>query len=405
MKLAILTQYYPPEIGAPQRRLSSLARHFIHAGHSVQILTAMPNYPRGRVYDGYGGMVRAEEIGGARVLRTFVYPTQRTDFVHRLASYFSFVLSSAAVGTATLDRPDFLMVESPPLFLGLAGRWLAAIKRTRMIFNVSDLWPESAVRLGLVREGSMAHRLSDSLEGSCYRSAWMVTGQSREIVRSVADRFPKVRTYHLSNGVDCDAFGADRATDGARATLAADGRCVALYAGLHGIAQGLPQLLAAASALRDEGGPDLVFVGDGPVKASLVEEARERALDHVRFLDPLPADALPPLLASADILLVPLGLGIPGAVPSKLYEAMASGRPIVLVAGGEPANIVRSHQAGLVVEPDDIAGLASALRRLRDDAALRAELGANGRRAAESYFDRREIALRFIAELEEAARI
>ena len=402
MKLAILTQYYPPEIGAPQRRLSSLARHFIDAGHSVQVLTAMPNYPRGRIYDGYGGMVRVEQIGGARVLRTFVYPTQRTDFVHRLASYFSFVLSSAAVGTARLGRPDFLMVESPPLFLGLAGRWLARVKRTRMIFNVSDLWPESAVRLGLVREGSLAHRLSTGLEGACYRSAWMVTGQSREIIESVRDRFPRVRAYHLSNGVDCDAFGADRATDDARATLGADGSCVALYAGLHGIAQGLPQLLAAASMLREEGGPDLVFLGDGPVKERLVEDARERSLGNVRFLNPLPADALPPLLAAADILLVPLGLGIPGAVPSKLYEAMASGRPVVLVADGEPANIVRSNQAGLVVAPDDIAGLAAALRRLRDDPALRAELGANGRRAAERHFDRREIALRFMAELEKS---
>lgn len=404
MRLAILTQYYPPEIGAPQRRLSSLARHFIDAGHSVQVLTAMPNYPRGRVYDGYGGMVRVEEIGGARVVRTFVYPTQRTDFAHRLANYFSFVLSSAAIGTARLERPDFLMVESPPLFLGLAGIWLSRVKRTRMIFNVSDLWPESAVRLGLVREGSLVHRVSAGLESSCYRAAWMVTGQSREIIQSVEERFPRARTYHLSNGVDCDAFGADRATDAARATLGGNGRCLALYAGLHGIAQGLPQLLDAAGVLRGESGPDIVLLGDGPVKAKLVADAQARGLENVRFLDPRPADALPPLLAASDILLVPLGLGIPGAVPSKLYEAMASGRPIVLVAGGEPANIVRTHRAGLVVQPDDIAGLAEALRTLRDDPALRAELGANGRRAAERHFDRREIALQFMAHLEDARR-
>src|SRR5581483_5615465 len=109
---------------------------------------------------------------------------------------------------------------------------------------------------------------------------------------------------------------------------------------------------------------------------------------------------LPPLLAAADILVVPLGLGIPGAVPSKLYEAMATGRPVVLVATGEAATIVREHRAGLVVEPGDIAGLADALRTLRDDPALRAELGANGRRAALRHFDRAEIARRFIAMLE-----
>jgi glycosyltransferase involved in cell wall biosynthesis len=408
VRLAILTQYYPPEIGAPQRRLASLAGHFVRAGHEVSVLTAMPNYPLGRIHPDYGGLLRRETIDGVRVVRTFIYPTQRADYLHRLANYFSFVASSAAIGAALLERPDLLLVESPPLFLGLSGVLLARLKRTRLIFNVSDLWPETAVRLGVVREGSTIHRLSARLEGYCYRRAWLVTGQSREIVASITQRFPECRTYHLSNGVDCSAFGPDRATPEARATLCgpdapgpeAGERCVALYAGLHGIAQGLPQLLAAAQVLGRESGPDLVFIGDGPVKDGLVAEARARGLVRVRFLDVRPANALPPLLAAADILLVPLGLGIPGAVPSKLYEAMATGRPVVLVATGEAATIVREHRAGLVVEPGDIAGLADALRTLRDNPALRAELGANGRRAALRHFDRAEIARRFIAMLE-----
>lgn len=400
MKLAILTQYYPPEIGAPQRRLSSLAGHFVRAGHQVQILTAMPNYPLGRVYHGYGGMMRQAEVDGVRVTRTFIYPTQRTDFLHRLANYFSFVASSSAIGTILLDRPDFLMVESPPLFLGLAGAWLSVVKRTRMIFNVSDLWPETAVRLGVVRDGSAVHRVSNWLERRCYEAAWLVTGQSHEIIADIRARFPQCQTYHLSNGVDCAAFGAERATTDARATLGGEGRCVVLYAGLHGIAQGLDQVLNAAAAMRNEDGPDFVLLGDGPVKEQLVADARRRRLDRVRFLNARPADALPPLLAAADILVVPLGLGIPGAVPSKLYEAMASARPIVLVATGEPASIVRTHRAGLVVAPHDIEALTNALRRLRADPSLRIELGENGRRAAEGFFDRGQIARRFISHLE-----
>jgi glycosyltransferase involved in cell wall biosynthesis len=401
VKLTILTQYYPPEIGAPQRRLSSLARHFVDAGHQVHVLTAMPNYPLGRLHDGYGGIARREVVDGVQVLRAFIYPTQKTDYARRLANYSSFMFSSALIGAARLERPDFLLVESPPLFLGLSGVALSWIKGTRLIFNVSDLWPESAVRLGVVREGSGAHRMSAALEAYLYRRAWLISGQSREIVTSIAERHPDCRTYHLSNGVDCAGFGGDRATPEARATLGAsrDG-CVALYAGLHGIAQGLPQLLAAADSLRGERGPDLVFVGDGPVKAELMANARARGLHRVRFLDARPAAELPPLLAAADILVVPLGLGIPGAVPSKLYEAMASGRPVVLVATGEAAEIVREHRAGIVVEPGDIGGLAQALRTLRDFPELRAELGANGRRAVERHFDRGEIARRFITFLE-----
>lgn len=398
MKLAILTQYYPPEIGAPQRRLASLVHHAVRAGHDVQVLTAMPNYPMGRVHPGYEGCFRRETRDGATVLRTFIYPTQHTDFPRRLANYFSFVLSSAAIGMVELEPPDFLLVESPPLFLGLSGIWLSRLTRSRLIFNVSDLWPETAVALGVVRAGSTVHRVSESLERLCYRKAWLVTGQSREIVASIAERFPATRTYRLSNGVECDAFGARLATPEARASLGG-GACVALYAGLHGIAQGLPQLLDAAHAMRDESGPELVFLGDGPVKGELMRAARERQLARVRFLDARPADELPPLLASADILVVPLGVGIPGAVPSKLYEAMASGKPVVMIATGEPASIVMHHRVGLVVAPHDIEGLARALRALRDDPALRAELGANGRRAAERYFDRGAIARDFLSML------
>lgn len=406
MKLTILTQYYPPEIGAPQRRLSSLARHFVRAGHEVRVVTAMPNYPRGEIYAGYGGAARRETIDGVSVLRTWIVPTQRTTYAHRLANYFSFVGSSAAIGTALEPgRADYLLVESPPLFLGMSGTWLSRVQRARLIMNVSDLWPESAVRLGVVRDGSLVHRASARLERWCYRRAWMITGQSREIVADIEARMPGRRTYHLSNGVEVSEFGPEHADREARAALGStgDGTCLALYAGLHGIAQGLPQLLAAASMLQSEGAPmDMVFIGDGPVKRDLQREAAAKGLERVRFLDAKPPAALPPLLASADILLVPLGMPIRGAVPSKLYEAMASGRAVVLVATGEAAGIVREHDAGLVVEPGDVPGLAAALRTLRDDPARRRALGENGRRAAVRYFDRSGIAARFIDTLEAA---
>jgi glycosyltransferase involved in cell wall biosynthesis len=406
VKLTILTQYYPPEIGAPQRRLSSLARHFVHAGHEVRVLTAMPNYPRGAIYAGYGGAAHRETLDGVSVLRTWIVPTQRTDYAHRLANYFSFVASSGTVAAALEPgRADYLLVESPPLFLGMSGAWLSRVQRARLIVNVSDLWPESAVRLGVVREGSLVHRASASLERWCYRRAWMVTGQSREIVADIAGRMPACRTYHLSNGVEVGEFGPEHAAPEAREALTSNGEgsCLALYAGLHGIAQGLPQLLAAASMLQDDAvSMDMAFIGDGPVKQDLQREAAARGLERVHFLDSKPPSALPPLLASADILLVPLGMSIPGAVPSKLYEAMASGRPVVLVASGEAAAIVREHNAGLVVEPGDVAGLAAALRRLRDDPVLRRALGENGRRAAVEFFDRAGIAARFIAVLQAA---
>ena len=151
VKVAILTQYYPPEIGAAQVRLSALARGFVRRGHQVTVVTAMPNYPAGRLQPGYHGLWRREQQDGVSVIRSFVYPTQRTDFAHRLTNYFSFVFSSAVFGTFLLREADYLIVQSPPLFLGLTGIWLSRLKGTRMVFNVSDLWPESTVRLEIRR--------------------------------------------------------------------------------------------------------------------------------------------------------------------------------------------------------------------------------------------------------------
>jgi len=233
-----------------------------------------------------------------------------------------------------------------------------------------------------------------------------VSGQTKTIVQSVVERFPGCRTYHFSNGVNTRVFHPERRTAAARLTLEQDApdACVALYAGLHGLAQGLDQVLAAAETLRANTKLRLVLVGDGPAKAKLMQRARERGLSNVRFLDPLPSGQVPPLVAAADILVVPLATHIPGATPSKLYEAMASGRPVVLVAGGEPAAFVREHRVGIVVAPGDARGLVEALRTLSTDAALRQELGANGRRTAERLFDKLDIDNSFIEYLERHER-
>jgi glycosyltransferase involved in cell wall biosynthesis len=400
MHLAILTQYYPPEIGAPQARLSSLAEALVRRGHRVTVVTAMPNYPAGVIQKGYGGLFRREYRNGVRVLRTWLVPSRRSAMIPRLTCYFSFAASSALVSAALLPRPDYLMVESPPLFLGPTGLLLARLKGARLIFNVSDLWPESAVRLGVVRDGSLPHRLSAALESRCYRGAWLVTGQTRDIVDDIGTRFPATSTYHLPNGVDCRRFGPEHGDPATHRLVHFEGRCTALYAGLHGLAQGLDQVLDAAAVIPPEGGMEFVLVGDGPLRESLMRRARAEGISHVHFLESRPHAEVPGLLAAADILIVPLHESLTNAVPSKLYEALASGRPVVLIAGGDAARIVREAEAGVVVPHNDRAALAAALLRLAGDAALRARLGANGRRIATERFDRSHIAERFLALLQ-----
>lgn len=398
MHLAILTQYYPPEIGAPQRRLSELAQRIQARGHRVTVLTAMPNYPTGKIHRGYKGLLRWELLDKIEVVRTFIYPTQKASFLHRLTNYFSFVLSSLLLGTFALDKPDYLLVESPPLFLGISALWLSKIKGARLIFNVSDLWPESAARLGLLSKTSLAYRISQKLEALCYQRAWLITGQSHSILGDIQKRFPDRHTYHLSNGVDTAKFGKEQRTLEARSRLSDSEKLVVFYAGLHGLAQGLDQIIEAARALKTEPRIQFVLMGDGPEKNSLIEQAN--LLPNISFLDPRPGNEIPAFLASADIVLVPLKMYIPGAVPSKLYEAMASGRPVITVATGEPADIVEQHNTGIAVAPGDITSLVEAVKRLAVDADLRAELGLRGRSAAERYFNRDTIAAEFIQYLE-----
>jgi glycosyltransferase involved in cell wall biosynthesis len=367
----------------------------VSRGHQVYVLTAMPNYPLGRVYPGYSSLLRKELRDGVTVFRSYVYPSQSVRMVRRLASYFSFVGSSLIAGSLLLPRVDYVLTESPPLFLGITGYLLSRLKRARWIFNVSDLWPASAVKLGVVREGA-ALQAASVLEGFCYRKAWLVSGQSREILSDIKNRFPQVPTYHLPNGVDTRIFYPDQRTLETRRALADGKDCIAIYAGLHGIAQGLDQVLIAARQLEDLDGLRIVLVGEGPEKARLKDQAKALGLQNVRFLDPYPRAAMPTLLASADIALVPLKQRLPGAVPSKLYEGMGAGVPVILAADGEAAEIVRETQSGMVVPPGDGAALAAALRDLAKHPDKRLQLGAHGRQAAVARFDRQGTADAFI---------
>ena len=404
MKIAILTQYYPPEMGAPQGRLSELAKAITGLGHEVFVLTAMPSYPLGRTFDGYGGIMRRETRDGATVIRTWAYPTQSPSIVKRLASYFSFVVSSLCIGAFVLPRVDYLLTESPPVFLGLSGLLLSRLKGARWIFNVSDLWTETAVRIGVLAPDGWKRRWAHKLEKLCYRKSWLVTGQSKEIIQQIQREVPGVETFHLSNGVNTKMFHPAHRREEIRRELGFGDDCVALYAGLHGLAQGLMQVLDAAELLLGTPGLQIVFVGDGPDKAALVRSARERKLTNVRFLDPVPRERMPLINSAADIGLVPLKVELPGATPSKLYEYMGSGLPVVLAATGEPACIVADAQCGITVAPEDPVALADAIRRFTSDPDLRQAFAGAGRRAAERLYDREVISAKFVEHLVAAGR-
>ena len=401
MRILFLSQYFPPEVGAPQNRISDLALRLSASGHEVTILTAFPNYPAGRVAAAYRGKLQMTECWqGLKVVRTWIYATPWKRFIPRLWNYFSFVFSSMIFGTRRAGPQDAVIVESPPLFLGLSGVLISRVKRARLVFNVSDLWPESAVALGVIRNQVLI-RFARKVEDFIYRRSDMISGQTRGIVSNIEARFPDKPVHLLTNGVALEAFspGEDRAR--AKCNLGLEftlkDKFVVGYAGLHGLAQGLEVVLEAARMLADRGGIAFVFIGDGPEKPRLKAIAARQNLQNVFFCDSQPKAKIPVILSSFNLALIPLKrLSLfKGALPSKMFEAMAAALPMLVMVDGEARALVETAQAGLYVEPENPRALAEAIARLADDPTRCRQLGDNGRRFAIQYFDRAAIARSF----------
>lgn len=392
-RVLFLTQYFPPEIGAAQTRLFELGQELSSLGWEVEVLTALPNYPTGRVFNGYDLTSPVNEsIGQLSVVRVPLRPAQK-GFVDRLWCYFSFIRSALRWGPRLCAKPDVLFVESPPLFIGHAGVRLSRRWGVPMVFNVSDLWPESAKTMGIVKN-PLILAAAEALELSYYRRAALVTGTANGIIESVRRRCPSTPAEVITNGVDVMRFGPQFADEAARSLLGDPNRVTFTYAGVMGMAQGLDLVLDVAAAVRDMTQVQFALVGEGAERESLQRRIKSDALHNVQLLSPQPKERIPALLAVSSVAFHVLKFSILGAVPSKIYEAMASGLPILFAGGGEGARRVQKAGAGLVVPYGDVRGLEKAVRRLAADAALRQELGSAGRQAAEQLYSRKAIARR-----------
>jgi glycosyltransferase involved in cell wall biosynthesis len=375
VRFCLLTQYFWPEGGAPPGRLYELCLRLRKHGFLVTVVTCLPNYPQGRIYEGYRGKLRMTEYSeGIRIIRTACYPTQSPRFVKRMTSYLSFALSAAVLGIRGLGKQDVLMVESPPLFLGPTALWLGWLSGAKVVFNVSDVWPLSVIRAGYVAGDSLAAGMSFRLERYLYEHVAMVTGTSPGLIGEIRSRFPHVRSEVITNGVDTRRFGPSRADPAVRREMSIpDGAFTVGYCGLHGLLQGLDVVIEAAGHLRDEPNVRFVLVGDGPMKADLVAAAEREGLENVIFVPIQPRSRMPTIVASMDAALVCLGKDLP-TVPVKIYEAMASGVPTVAVTGGELQEFVEREGIALRVPVGDGKALAEAVRQLYRKPSLRRQL-------------------------------
>jgi glycosyltransferase involved in cell wall biosynthesis len=398
MRLFFVTPYFPPEVGAPQTRIHELGVRLARMGHDVRVLTTFPSYPSGVVPPEWRGKLFCRHSSdGLTIYRVWSYAAANRGFLKRIAAHLSFAVF-ASVASLVLSRPDALIVESPPLFDGFIGVTANVLRRIPYLFMVSDLWPESAVQMGALRNRFLI-RASKSIELLFYRRSAAVLALTAGIRNGIiADRIHPDKVLLFRNSVDCDFFRPGLATCGLRAEMGVkDSDFLVVYAGTLGMAHNLSTALQAAALLQAEGATNVRFVlaGDGADCARLKAQAQELALDNVSFLAPMKKAQVPQLLNAADCVLVPLrNLEIfRGALPTKMFEAMACAKPVLLSVRGEAEEIIEAAAAGYCIDPESPAALRDAVLALRQNPPKARAMGENGRKYVENHF-RREMRAR-----------
>jgi glycosyltransferase involved in cell wall biosynthesis len=350
-----LTQYFSPEIGAPQNRLYELATGLKKRGWEVAVVTAMPNYPKGKIFDAYRGRFKCnEEKDGLKIRRYWLYPSNSRKTIPRILSMLSFSFTSLfSWHLIRKGKYNYIMVESPPLTLGLTGMILSKISGAKLIFNVSDLWPLSARELGYLSDGFIYRQL-EKTERFIYKKASLCTGQSQEIVDYVSSHGAR-RTFLFRNGVDPERFstvpGADK---GNTITL--------VYTGLIGIAQGIPEICKNINFKSL--GTEFHIYGDGSEKEKLISYLKSNPDRGIYYEGTVSRDQIPDVLAGYTLTLIALTEDIYGAVPSKIYESMAAGLPIIFSGGGEGKKIIEEYNLGWTTPAGDYQALEEVISKV-----------------------------------------
>jgi glycosyltransferase involved in cell wall biosynthesis len=392
MRILYLSQYFPPEVGATQTRAYEMAQGLIQAGHQVTMLAEVPNHPSGIIPPEYRGkLYERANLEGIEVIRLWVKTSPVKSFISRMAFYLSYMIMAALAGLfLTTGKYDLIYATSPPLFVGGAALILSYLRRLPLIFEVRDLWPESAIALGELRN-PLAIRWATRLEEACYRRATKIVVTTQEMVDYLVKRGLKPGLIHIiRNGANLDLFQFDAlARQNLREQLKVVDKFVVIYAGLLGIAQGLEATLQAAKQLETVKNVHFIYIGDGPMRAELHQQSQALGLTNTTFIAAQPRETIPGYLSASDVVLIPLTKKrLIGALPSKMFDAMACQRPVLLSAQGEACDIVRRNEAGLILPPEDPTALAQAIIQLQQQPELCLRFGQNGRAAVIANYSR-----------------
>ena len=408
MHILFLTDNFPPEVNAPASRTHEHCRQWVQAGHQVTVITCAPNFPTGKVFDGWRNRLWQQgQVDGIRVIRVWSYITANEGFVRRVLDYVSYMLT-ATVASLFVRRVEVVIGTSPQFFTACAGWAVGALKRVPFIFELRDLWPESIKAVGAMKE-SAAIRFLERVELFLYRRAARIVSVTESFKRTLGAR--GIDTHKIdviTNGVDIARF-TPRAKDAAiEQALGLQACFVAGYVGTHGMAHALETLLEAAQRVAALPGGErirIVLLGDGARKADLKAKAAQMGLRNVIFVDSVPKDQVARYWSVLDLSIIHLRRNelFTTVIPSKLFECMGMGLPVLHGVRGESADIVEREGVGIPFEPENAHELADLLLQLSQDPAALQRFRARCLAAA-SHYDRSTLAMRMLHTLTAAAR-
>ncbi len=400
MHILFLSDNFPPETNAPASRTYEHARRWVAAGHHVTVITGAPNFPSGKVHAGYRNRLWSrEKMHGIAVLRVWTYITANEGFVRRSLDYISFMVT-ATLAAPFVKRPDIIVATSPQFFTPCAGWVVSLLRRRPFVFELRDLWPDSIVAVGAMRETRVIGWLR-RLEYFLYRRATRIICVTQSFRRILtANGIDPEKIAVVPNGVDLETYIPGPKPQDLAQRLGVEGKFVAAYVGTVGMAHGIRTLLEAARLLQGRSDIAFVIVGTGAQKEALADQARRDGLSNVTFVgavSKLEVRAYWRLCDAAIVLLRDSPL-FRHVLPSKMFEAMGMARPIVLGVQGESADLLAEAGSGITIPPENASALVDALVRLADDPELVRELGARGRDFVQMRFDRNELAMRVLEE-------
>lgn len=408
MHILFLTDNFPPEVNAPASRTFEHCREWVRAGHQVTVITCVPNFPKGKVFDGYrNALWQSEEMSGIQVIRVWSYITANEGFVKRILDYQSFMVA-ATLASPFVRGVDVVLGTSPQLFTTCAAYVVSRLKRIPFVFELRDLWPESIRAVGAI--GNL--RVLDALEWLelfLYRKAARIVSVTESFKRNLISRgIDADKITVVTNGVDTSRFQPQPRDAELASQLGLQGKFVAGYIGTHGLAHSLETLLEAARRLQDDpAGRDihLLFLGDGANKQKLMAQAKAMGLDNVVFVDSVAKEQVVRYWSLLDVSIIHLKKTelFTSVIPSKLFECMGMGIPVLHGVAGESADIVEREGCGRVFEPENVDALCKGLIEMKLDPAMRENLQRKALAAAGNY-DRRKLALRMLEEIGTVAK-